>query len=261
SISAAALGSRVVMVVRNTSRGDNAKAEICREVPDAEIDVQRCDVSDLADVRSFAELAREEYPRIDAVIHNAGVLPASRAESAQGHELSLATHVLGPVLLTELILPSLRSAPNPQVVFMSSGGMYAQQLPASDLEYRTGAYRGATAYARSKRVQVALTPLLAQKWPGVGVSSMHPGWVDTPGLADALPGFRTAVRPLLRTPAQAADTAVWLIATAPPPQSGQFWHDREPRTPHYLSRTKYTDEQLGRVWTECAEAISVPPGG
>lgn len=256
AVCAAQLGARVVLVVRNTERGEAAKAEIQAKIPEADIEVARCDVSDLADVREFAEGALSSYPRVDAVIHNAGVLPARRQDSPQGHELSLATHVLGPVLLTELLLPSLKSAPNPQVVFMSSGGMYAQPLPVDDLEFRAGKYQGAAAYARSKRVQVALTPLLARRWPGVGVSSMHPGWVDTPGLSDALPGFRTVMRPLLRTAAQAADTAVWLIATDPAPQTGQFWHDRQVRPVHYLARTKYTDEQVNQVWAQCWDAIS-----
>ena len=71
-------------------------------------------------VRSLPTWARRA--RLDAVIHNAGVMAAQRTETADGHELCLATHVLGPLLLTELLLPLLAAAPDPRVVLMSSGG-------------------------------------------------------------------------------------------------------------------------------------------
>ena len=62
---------------------------------------------------------------------------------------------------------------------------------------------------------------------------MHPGWVNTPDVAAALPGFYQAMQPILLTPEQGADTIVWL-ATMPPERlgSGRFWHDRRPR-PEY----------------------------
>jgi NAD(P)-dependent dehydrogenase (short-subunit alcohol dehydrogenase family) len=60
-------------------------------------------------------------------------MAAQRTETADGHELCLATHVLGPLLLTELLLPLLAAAPDPRVVLMSSGGMYTQSLAADDV--------------------------------------------------------------------------------------------------------------------------------
>ena len=47
---------------------------------------------------------------------------------------------------------------------------------------------------------------------GIRFAAMHPGWADTPGLSRALPGFARLMGPLLRTPAQGADTIVWLAA-------------------------------------------------
>ena len=41
------------------------------------------------------------------LVHNAGVMPAEREETAEGHERMLATHVLGPHLLTKLLRPQL----------------------------------------------------------------------------------------------------------------------------------------------------------
>ncbi|CDO87748.1 dehydrogenase/reductase [Mycobacterium triplex] len=81
-------------------------------------------------------------------------------------------------------------------------------LPADDPEYFDVPYRGVTAYARTKRMQVALTPILARHWADddVRVYAMHPRWSDTPGVATSLPAFRALTGPLLRTPEQGADT-------------------------------------------------------
>lgn len=219
-----------------------------------------CDVADLSDVRRFAADLLEELngAALDAVIHNAGVMPAERTESVDGHELTVATHLLGPVLMTELLRPALAASTHPaRVVFVSSGGMYAQPLPAHDPEFRHGRYGGATAYARSKRMQVELTPELARRWgeDGITVVTMHPGWADTPGVATSLPLFRTLTKAVLRDAEAGADTMVWLAAVQPPPETGRFWHDRAIRPTHYLGRTRPSTAEVEQMWEWTREAL------
>nr|MDQ2710497.1 SDR family NAD(P)-dependent oxidoreductase [Actinomycetota bacterium] len=252
----AQLGATVTLLVRDTGRAEAARAEIRAAVPGAQVDLMRCDVSDLEDVRRVAAELRGRP--LHVLVHNAGVLPPARVESAQHHELTLATHVLGPVLFTELLLPALTGA---RVIVVSSGGMYTQSLPADDPEYLDGDYKGATAYARTKRIQVALTPLLARRWADrdVGVHAMHPGWADTPGVSTSLPGFTRVLRRALRTPEQGADTVVWLGACDPAPPSGRFWHDRRERPEYFLPFTGHGAEELRRIWRYCAEAVRIDP--
>jgi NAD(P)-dependent dehydrogenase (short-subunit alcohol dehydrogenase family) len=159
---AAALGASVLMTDR--ARGEAARAEIRAAVANADVRVEVCDVANLAAVRVFAADLTGRGQGFDVLIHNAGVLPATRTETDEGHEVTLATHVLGPVLLTEQLAPILAASPDPRVITMSSGGMYTQTLHADDPEYRHGRYSGAAAYARTKRMQVALTPMLARRW-------------------------------------------------------------------------------------------------
>jgi NAD(P)-dependent dehydrogenase (short-subunit alcohol dehydrogenase family) len=80
-------------------------------------------------------------------------------------------------------------------------------------------------------MQVVLAADWARRLEGTGirVESTHPGWVETPGVAAALPVFRRLTQPLLRDPADGADTAVWLVATRPDSGGGHFWHDRAQR--------------------------------
>jgi dehydrogenase/reductase SDR family member 12 len=252
----AKLGATVRLVVRNVDRAESAAAEIRRDVPTADLVIDSCDVSDLEDVRRYA--AEVKSDRLDVLVHNAGVMPPRRTVSRQGHELTLATHVLGPLLLTEQLRPALAATAG-RVILVTSGGMYTQRLPVDDPEYREGTYRGATAYARSKRIQVALTPLLAARLEpdDITVATMHPGWSDTPGLTSSLPLFTRLTRPVLRTPAEGADTTVWLAATTPRPPTGRLWHDRRPRPTHYLHRSQETEADRRRVWEYCAAAASL----
>lgn len=256
-------GAHVLITVRNRERGERARDELAAAHPGAELGVEICDVADLGAVREFAADLTKRLPRLDVIVHNAGVLPARRTETVDGHELSLATHVLGPVLLTDLLTPILANSTDPRVILMSSGGAYTQALPVRDPEYRDGHYRGATAYARTKRIQVALTPIVADRWSAQGVSvyCMHPGWADTPGLAESLPAFRRLAGPLLRTPEQAADTAVWLAATEPAPPTGTFWHDRRQRPAHYLPATRENDDDRQRLWRYCMWSAGINEDG
>ncbi|GAA1152320.1 SDR family NAD(P)-dependent oxidoreductase [Kribbella jejuensis] len=244
----ARLGATVRLLVRDAERAASTLADLRREVPSAEFVVDECDISDLDAVRRYAAGLIDP---VHALIHNAGVMPPRRTESAQGHELTLATHVLGPLLLTELLKHQLS-----RVVFVSSGGMYTQPLP-TDPEYREAPYKPAVAYARSKRVQVALTPLLAAELTPVFVGAMHPGWSETPGLAESLPGFSRLTRPFLRTAEEGADTTVWLAATESRPATGKFWHDRQIRPAHYLGSTRESDAARQQMWNYCRTACGI----
>lgn len=236
------LGAVVRLVVRDVAKGERVAARIGGDVR-----VARCDVSDVDDVRRFAE----SIGAVDVLVHNAGALPAARSTTPQGHEVALATHVLGPLLMTELLQPLER------VIFVSSGGMYAKKLPLDDPEYTRGEYRGAAAYARTKRIQVALVPHLAERWPGTTVAGMHPGWADTPGIAGSLPGFHRLTKPFLRDARQGADTTVWLGAVRPAPASGLFWHDRRARSPHLVPWTRHSDADSRAMLDWCVAAVGL----
>jgi dehydrogenase/reductase SDR family protein 12 len=232
----------VWLLCRSTERGKAALADIRRRTRSRRVHLALVDVSDLDAIRRFADQFGPR--RIDVLIHNAGVLPAERVESAQGHEMTLATHVLGPNLLTRLLAPRLRRSDDARVVFVTSGGMYTQRLSLDDVEWHQRSYDGVTAYAQTKRMQVVLAEQLAQAFArtGISVNSMHPGWADTPAVRTSLPRFWHFMRHRLRTAAESADTVVWLAASpAARGQSGGLWFDRARRSTHLLPWTRETD--------------------
>ena len=255
----AKLGARVHLVVRNLEKGEKARAELRRAVPAADFELWRCDVSDLDDVRRFAAEIGAAVPSIATLVHNAGAMPPERTDSPQGHEMTMAIHVLGPLLMTELLLDQL-AAGEGRVVMVTSGGMYTQSLPVTDPEYTKATYKPATAYARSKRTQVSLLPVLAERWRarGVSVYATHPGWADTPGVVDSLPGFHKVTGPILRDVAQGADTTVWLAGVGPTPEGGRLWHDRQVRPDHYLPSTRESEDERQAIWSWVRQAAELP---
>jgi len=241
----AGLGARVHLLARNAERGERARQESGAER------VWDCDVSSLRSVRDFVRRFRDEQRELHVLVNNAGLLPAERSLSVDGYELALATNVLGPFLLTGLLAPALEADAPSTIVNVSSGGMYTARLTVDDLQTERHSFDGAPVYARHKRAQVVLSEMWAERLrdKGVAVHSMHPGWVDTPGLQRSLPRFYKLMKPALRSPEEGADTIVWLAATKR--TGGGFWHDREQRPTHILRRTRETDEERARLWAEC----------
>lgn len=259
----ARLGATVHLVGRNLDRLEQSADLIRADVPGALLVSEECDVSDVGAARRYGERLTAELDQLHAIVHDAGVMPPERTESAQGHEMALATHVIGPIALTEAARPVLDGTPDSRVVVVTSGGMYSAPLDESigdDIEYRRGQYEGIRAYARSKRIQVLMTERLAERYArdGITVHAMHPGWADTPGVTDSLPRFARYAAPILRTPEQGADTIVWLTASPAATEStGLLWCDRRPRPTTYLPWSGEDPVVADIVWSHVSESAGV----
>ena len=257
----ARLGAEVVLLCRDLARGRALQRELRLATGHRRVSVEQVDLADLGSVRAFAR--RFGAPRVDVLVHNAGVLPDERVLSPDGLELTWATNVAGPYLLTRLLLPRLKRAPQGRIVVVSSGGMYAQRLSLDDLDWRQRAFDGVAAYAQSKRAEVVLTELLAERLgrTRVTVNAMHPGWADTPGVRRSLPRFHRLMKARLRTPAQGADTIVWLAACPRlAGESGRFWFDRQAVGTHLVPWTRETPAER-RALLELLERQTRPRRG
>jgi dehydrogenase/reductase SDR family protein 12 len=261
----ARMGARLVLVGRDAARLERTRAELLLETPAAEISTVVADMSSLASVRAAAAEILANEPRLDVLVDNAGAMFAEREETPEGFERTLATMVLGPFVLLARLWPRLAESPDARVVAVTSGGMYAQGLPLDDLAYERGTYEGARAYARAKRAQVALVREWARRLRGRGivVNAMHPGWADTPGVTASLATFARVVGRQLRTPAEGADTIVWLAA-APEGRAttGRLFLDRRVRPFDRVPGTRLSVEDRAALWDRVVgmtdEAGSLP---
>jgi dehydrogenase/reductase SDR family member 12 len=255
-------GAAIHFLARDQGRAERARRGIAAASGAASISYGLADLEDLDSVRAFARQFHAAHGSLDVLIHNAGIIHPSFRTDPAGIELTFLGQVVAPYLLTRLLLPGLRAAAPSRVITVSSGGMYTQRLDPAALQLPASRYRGATAYAQAKRAQVALSGEWARRMAGTGVAfhAMHPGWVDTPGMAAALPRFHRITRPILRSPVQGADTVVWL-ATTPSERldSGRFWHDRRPRPEHLLPWTREKNPAAARqLWDHLADFTALP---
>jgi NAD(P)-dependent dehydrogenase (short-subunit alcohol dehydrogenase family) len=228
----AARGAQVVLLCRNPERGEAAARSIQKETGHTQVE-------------SF---------RLDVLVNNAGQLPDVRMESADSLEMTFATHVAGPHQLTRGLRPALEQSRGARVIWVSSGGMLTQRLHTLDPQWRRRPYDGVVAYAETKRAQVVLSELWAHRlrFTRVESYSMHPGWADTPAVARSLPRFHRVTEAILRTPAQGADTVVWLAASdAARGASGRFFFDREPARTHWVPWTRETESERHTLWEIC----------
>ncbi|HJK90416.1 MAG TPA: SDR family NAD(P)-dependent oxidoreductase [Polyangiaceae bacterium LLY-WYZ-15_(1-7)] len=247
-------GATVHMLCRNVEKGERVRDALVGEVRGPLV-VDRVDLSDFASIRRFVDAL--DVAAIDVLVHNAGVLPAERQTTPDGLELTAATNLVGPFLLSHLLWPRLKR--DARLVHVSSGGMYSEPLDVAKLLDPPAPFDGVRAYAQTKRAQVVLAELLDARSP-LRVSSMHPGWADTPGVETSLPRFHTLTKPILRTPAQGADTIVWLAASpAAAEPGGRFYFDRAPRETHLSAKTRERPEERERFWVTLCELVGADP--
>ena len=255
----AELGARVVLVGRNADRLAEVRATLLARHGEDRFPTVVADMGSLSSVREAAAAIRASERRVDVLVDNAGAMFPGRTVGPDGIEATLAVMVVGPFVLEAELLPLLGAAPAPHVIAMSSGGMYTQRLHLEDLQWEREPFSGPRAYARAKRAQVALVREWARRLrrDGVAFNAMHPGWADTPGLSASLPGFRQALGPILRTPAEGVDTLAWLAVGGAGHRSGRFFHDRRERPFDRVPGTRTDLRQRRMLWRAIVQLAGI----
>ena len=151
-------------------------------------------------IRACVAAVAERRGRIDVLVNNAGIMIDPRGSRFLDSKLdtyrdTLETNLFGPLQLAQAVVPLMKANRYGRIVNLSSGLGQLSEMGA-----------GTPAYRISKTALNALTRILAAEFTdsNILVNSMCPGWVRTGMGGEGAP----------RTPAQAADTAVWL-ATLP----------------------------------------------
>jgi len=271
-------GARVHCVCRDEARGSAAVEALNARASQTgrgrgRAELHACDLSSLAQTRRFVERYTASGRALHALVCNAGAMVHERGNTSEGFERNFAVNTLGTHVLVAGLRPVLgRTAQGdanlegeggyyaPRVVVVSSAGMMTEPLEVKDLEMRmTKKFDGVKQYARGKRHQTAMM----ERWARlelenvgeervksgrgyVGYYSMHPGWVATTGVANALPKFYASMAGKLRTTAQGADTILYLLTAGTEDlQPGAFYFDRAPVAKHITCGfTRYEPKQV-----------------
>jgi NAD(P)-dependent dehydrogenase (short-subunit alcohol dehydrogenase family) len=193
-------GHEVVVQARNTDR-----LTAMRDLLDRGAAAVVGDLSDLEETRGVAAQVNR-LGRMDAVIHNAGVISGPHV---------LPVNVVAPYLLTALIHRPQR------LVYLSSSMHRGGRVSLSGMDW--SGHRTTGSYSDSKLFVTTLAIAVARIWTDVFSNAVDPGWVPTKmGGAGAPDDLRLGHL-----------TQEWL-ATSDDPEartSGGYWHHQRRAEP------------------------------
>lgn len=180
------------------------------------------DLSDIAQIRDLASQVNT-IGRMDAVIHNAGVLSGQQV---------LVVNVVAPYLLTALIQRPKR------LIYLSSGMHTGGRTDLAGMDWSGRTSTGS--YSDSKLFVTTLAITIARLWPNVFSNAVDPGWVPTKmGGAKAPGDLRLGHL-----------TQEWLATSndSEALTTGGYWHHQQRRKPHpAVHDTKFQDSLLAEL--------------
>jgi len=176
------------------------------------VESRQLDVANVQSIRECMNWVRRDLGRIDILVNNAGIMieedDADPLEELEIVRDTMQTNVYGPLLLSRLAIPIMKSRRHGRIVNLSSGMGSLAEMSAGYIAYRL-----------SKAGINVLTRVLAAETEGMGilVNSVDPGWVQT-GM-----GSRGASRTVYK----GAETVVWLATIPDSGPTGGFFRDRK----------------------------------
>ena len=176
----AGMGATVVMVCRDSGRGEAARREVQERSGSGDVELLVADLSSQQSIRNFVREFAASHDRLHVLVNNAGITQPRRIETADGLESVFATNHLGPFLLTNLILPLLTASAPSRVVMVASGAHTMGKIDFDDVQ-ASRRYNEIAVYNQSKLANLLFTYELARRIAGTGVSAnaADPGFVKT----------------------------------------------------------------------------------
>jgi NAD(P)-dependent dehydrogenase (short-subunit alcohol dehydrogenase family) len=174
-------GATVILACRDVAKAGAARDDIAATTGRTDVEVEALDLGSVASIRAFAARFKEKHARLDLLVNNAGVWLTSRTTTAEGFESTFGVNHLGTFLLTQELLPLLKSSSPSRIVVLSSKLHYNGKMVWDDLQYERRKFSGPAAYNQSKLANVLFTKALARRLEGtnVTVNAVHPGVVAT----------------------------------------------------------------------------------
>jgi NAD(P)-dependent dehydrogenase (short-subunit alcohol dehydrogenase family) len=173
-------GHRVILSARSAERGERAVKDLARD--SLKVEFLLLDTSDEGSIHKAARELKQRIKALHVLINNAAILDTWQGTILEAKAADLRdtfiTNTIGPVLLTQALLPLLEAGKPSRVINVSSQLGSVQNM--SD---------GWAGYGISKAALNAATRKLAQALAprGISVNAASPGWVRTEMGTDSAP--------------------------------------------------------------------------
>ncbi len=210
----------VLIGARDRDRGIAAREQLQSEgLEDAHFVL--IDVNRATSIEAAIGKIKDDFRRLDILVNNAGIMIDTQSGILELDPVifnnTLETNAFGPLLLAQACVPMMKANGYGRIVNMAStlGSLTEIANPDSPLEAVLS-----PAYRLSKTLLNGITVMLAKDLRGTNllVNSACPGWVRTDMGGDQAP----------LSPAQGADTPVWLATLPDGGPTGGFFRERQP---------------------------------
>lgn len=255
-------GWRVIGTGRDPARIAAAQAEISACSPTGQVDMIRADLSLLASARDTARRIAALTDRVDLLVNNAGGMASEMVMTGEGLEANFAGNHLGPFVLTQALLPLLRTAAQASepgaVRILNTASDASEMIPGIDLDDLQNLQRFSPglAYCTGKLANVLFARGLAQRLAGDGIvaHAVHPGAVDSNFFSYAPQDTQERSRDLDKaTEQEGADTLIWLATAEEAARtSGGYWFRRALRPPNPIVEDAAV---VDRFWDESQRLV------
>jgi NAD(P)-dependent dehydrogenase (short-subunit alcohol dehydrogenase family) len=254
SLALAEHGARVIMVCRDSYRGERAKTEVIEQTGNRKVELYIMELSSQTAIRKGVHSLKQNYDRIDVLINNAGVLLFKKEQTEDGIETTFAVNYLAPFLLTNLLLELLIASGAGRIINVVSEGLTRERFDVTQL-MSDKKYKPVLAYSQSKQAEILFTYHLADRLAGKRVTSncFYPGLVKT-NLGNPEKGFRkithgimtTVLRPLFTPLEESVKIGVFLaLSKKAEGLNGKFL---KPQKSKVTIQSTYDKEMSRKLW-------------
>jgi len=252
-------GAKVILACRNVRKAIEVANEFQDENPEANVSVKQLDLCDFSSVRSFADEILKEEKKIDILINNAGMSGDTFKITADGFEEIYQANFLGPILLTDLLLPLLKSSAPSRIINTGSLGYLVGNIDPStfETELKSDFKASGVRYSDTKLAMLMWTRAMGVELEntGVTINVLHPGVVWT-RFAGGMVTFENMFTRLIlfvfgRSASEGAQTILHLsLDPSGGKENGQYWAECTKQ-----STWKGNDEKANRTILDVARRV------
>lgn len=247
-------GVEIALVGRDAERVKAVAREATAAGGGVPVHEHVADLTLMSEVRVLADEVRGRYEHIDVLANNAGALFASRKETSEGFEQTIALNHLAPFLLTNLLRDHLTGG---RVVTTASDAHKSGRLDLDDLQSEKS-YSAMRVYGTSKLCNILFTCELAKRAPELHANCFHPGVVRT-GFGKNENGIWKALTtlgaPFFRSPQRGARSLVWLaLSEEAAALTGEYVQDEKVLAP---SAQAQDDTLAEGLWERSAQLVGL----